>query len=674
MADGEPAKKPARRHSARDAAPTTSSPIDIAMEAEKGNAAPDSPARSVLLKQSRLIEAQLRDLRLESFLKRVRLALDLGLVVLIAGVVIAAGVLAWNASRAGGLVISAFSTPPDFAQRGLTGQTLATQLLDRLRTIDADVPGLRAPSTYADNWSRDLALEIPQTGVSIGELDRTLRHWLGHQTPVTGELARDGQGVILTVRAGEFVGHSFAGREADLPALMDHAAEAIQRQTQPYRYSTWLARRGRRDEADAVAREIVSEGTPSERLYGYLSLGNRSLRGDLDARAALPPYREAFRLDPRNANFALAVAHAESIAGQDEPALAHTRVAIGLLKGSGGGIAREYVPSQLAMLRVNEALLTGNVVQASAILDAFGGRGIVNATVPEATLRALLLTQSHQPSAALRVARQHIDDVARRLRTGRRVPGDDYLVIAEAQAEALSEMELWTAVLAHTDPSVPMLPLADAAASASQPRREQIAISQAVALSRTRGELPDALVNLRPARAHALARLGRIPEAEAEIAATPFDCYRCVRVRARIAALKGDAHAADHWFREAERMAPSIPYADTDWGEALLARGDTGVAIERLTRAHKTSPGFADPLELWGEALMRQAQFERATGKFAEAAKLAPRWGRLHLKWGEALAKLGKADEARAKWRAAAEMDLSEAEKARLGQLRLNRS
>jgi tetratricopeptide (TPR) repeat protein len=551
----------------------------------------------------------------------------------------------------------------------LTGQTLATQLLDRLRAIDADVPGLRAPSTYADNWSRDVALEIPQTGVSIGELDRTLRRWLGHQTQVTGELARDREGVILTVRAGQLAGHSFSGNEADLPALMGQAAEAIQRQTQPYRYSTWLARGGRRDEADAMAREIVREGSTSERPYGYLSLGNRSLRGDLDARAALAPYREAFRLDPRNANFAFAVAHAESIVGQDEPALAHTRDAIRLLKGGGGGIAREYVPPQLAVLRVNEALLTGNVAQASAIFEPFRGRQIVGAVVPEATLRAMILSRSHEPSAGLRVARQHIDDVTLQLRMGRRVPGDDFLQIAETQAAALSEMERWTAVLTITDPSLPILPLADAA-TPKEPKREQLAdIAQATAaFGRQKGDVPDALFNVLPQRAYALARQGRLAEAEAEIAATPLDCYRCVRVRGRIATLKGDARAADHWFREAERMAPSIPYADTEWGEALLARGDTGAAIARLQRAHRMSPGFADPLELWGEALMRQARFAQATRKFAEAAKLAPRWGRLHLHWGEALAKLGRGGEARAKWRAAAEMDLSAADRARLDQ------
>ena len=54
------------------------------------------------------------------------------------------------------------------------------------------------------------------------------------------------------------------------------------------------------------------------------------------------------------------------------------------------------------------------------------------------------------------------------------------------------------------------------------------------------------------------------------------------------------------------------------------------------------SPHFADPLEGWGEALMAKNQSHLALAKFAEAEKYAPNWGRLHLKWGEALAYCGQ--------------------------------
>jgi len=38
------------------------------------------------------------------------------------------GWLAWKAHESNGVVIEAFSVPPDLAQRGLTGQVLASQV------------------------------------------------------------------------------------------------------------------------------------------------------------------------------------------------------------------------------------------------------------------------------------------------------------------------------------------------------------------------------------------------------------------------------------------------------------------------------------------------------------------------------------------------------------------
>ena len=113
-------------------------------------------------------------------------------------------------------------------------------------------------------------------------------------------------------------------------------------------------------------------------------------------------------------------------------------------------------------------------------------------------------------------------------------------------------------------------------------------------------------------------------------------------------------------------MAPSVPYANADWGRVLLDRGQTDKAIAQFEIANTRGPHFADPLSWWGEALLRKGETRAALKKFREADKYAPRWGRNHLLWGDALAKLGKADEARSKWRAAATMDLSPADRAAL--------
>jgi tetratricopeptide (TPR) repeat protein len=166
----------------------------------------------------------------------------------------------------------------------------------------------------------------------------------------------------------------------------------------------------------------------------------------------------------------------------------------------------------------------------------------------------------------------------------------------------------------------------------------------------------------------AAAALGRLAEAEARIGDTPADCYLCLRMRAEIAEMKGDHARADWWFAKAVAAAPSIPFAETDWGQALLERSDVDEAIAKFALANRKGPHFADALEGWGEALMAKKD-SGAAAKFAEAEKYAPNWGRLHLKWGEALASAGKKDEAQRQFALAATLDLSVADKAELAAL-----
>ena len=105
-----------------------------------------------------------------------------------------------------------------------------------------------------------------------------------------------------------------------------------------------------------------------------------------------------------------------------------------------------------------------------------------------------------------------------------------------------------------------------------------------------------------------------------------------------------------------------------------MARGKPDDAIAQFKLANQKGPHFADPLEGWGEALMAKNQSHLALAKFAEAEKYAPNWGRLHLKWGEALGFAGKPAEAKAQLARAAALDLTPSEKSELAKnfLRLN--
>ena len=86
----------------------------------------------------------------------------------------------WSAAHDDGLVIEAFSVPPDMASRGLTGQVVASQLLDKLAAMQNATDSARPAHSYASNWGNDIKVEIPDTGVSVGEFYRYLAAWLGH--------------------------------------------------------------------------------------------------------------------------------------------------------------------------------------------------------------------------------------------------------------------------------------------------------------------------------------------------------------------------------------------------------------------------------------------------------------------------------------------------------------
>ena len=132
---------------------------------------------------------------------------------------------------------------------------------------------------------------------------------------------------------------------------------------------------------------------------------------------------------------------------------------------------------------------------------------------------------------------------------------------------------------------------------------------------------------------------------------------------------RGPRRRRSHWFAEAARQGPSLPYAHIWNGRrrAKLARGDLkGAAAGFGPGAGAAGPRFADASEAAGEALLASGDAVGAAARFGAAAQYAPNWGRLHLKWGEALAGQGRAADARAQFRVAAGLYLSAPDRAEL--------
>src|SRR5438105_1715030 len=196
-----------------------------------------------------------------------KLAFELSLALIflvVAGIVIGA---VWSAASDRGLVVESFSVPPDLAARGLTGEVVATKLLDRLSALQAQTGSYRAPSSYANNWGSDIKVQIPDTGVSIGEFNRFLHSWLGHQTRISGDIYRTPVGIAVTARAGSDTSPTFTGTDTELDKLIQKAAESVYRATQPYRYAAYLNNTGRAKEAETAYGMLLANGSPEDRSW-----------------------------------------------------------------------------------------------------------------------------------------------------------------------------------------------------------------------------------------------------------------------------------------------------------------------------------------------------------------------------------------------------------------------
>ena len=560
--------------------------VAFAMELRKRRGGRSEPEFDGFLRdQRRLINLQAEHLheQRELMLSRLRwgrfsdrLKALLQVLTILVGVAFAGAiaVMAWQAHEDHGVSIAAFSTPPDIAQRGLTGQVLASQLLDGLATLQRKTVTARPASTYANDWGGDIKVEIPETGVSIGEMNRYLREWLGSETRVTGEVVRTSTGIAVTARAGDAPGQRFEGPEADVDRLVGQAAEAVYAETQPYRFAVWQASEGKTDEAMAAYARLAQRGAPEDRAWAYAGWATL-LQQKRDSRGADQKAARAIALDP-------SIMPVYPIRGTALVSLGRTEEMVGLLRtqlramasGRAAGIAPEAMGPERAYLR-------------DAQIGKYGGGDYARAYQAERRMGESLtyegaggysylisgandLVKLHEPSRALQEARSSkVRDAG-----GRAVNSIDVL--------AAEELQDWPTVLRLTERTGGQAPAAPADQSARS-------------------------------RARALLALGRIADAEAVIALMPDDCTDCLELRGDLAAARGDRAGTDAAY-EAAAARGEIPFRELDWGQALLRLGDTDAAIDKLKRAHHLGPRFADPLELWGEALM-------LLGRYAEARR-----------------------------------------------------
>jgi tetratricopeptide (TPR) repeat protein len=491
----------------------------------------------------------------------------------------------------------------------------------------------RPASTYRHDWGDDIRVQIPETGISIGELYRYLVGWLGNQTHIAGAIWRTPNGLAIATRAGTIPAPTLYGAESDLDALLIKAAEQIYRQTQPYRYIAYLDRQGRVVEELSAARDLALNGPPEEKPWAYTRWGV-TLESLGDLRGALEKQRLATVTGPTLPHAWYNLGSVESAVGHDGQALRDNRRALELLQSPAADQLASYaVAVDIPILKMVTAEATGDYLQAIAQVSGIESIENYGSSHRSAPIMMIAdLASDHDVSASLAADRGTVSAETAGLQMGGN--GNFELQPLPTLLRAVA-LEDWRA--ARDDL------LAQDRSSAAQDPAVKILLP----------------VLTWPWLAYAQARLGDFRSADALIDRTPLDCYLCLRMRGNIDAAEKNGTDAARWFARAIAAAPSIPFAYVDRGKMRLQSREFDVAIADFAQAAKKGPHFADPMEMWGEALMLENRSDLALAKFEEASRYAPHWGRLYLKWGEALGYAGQESEAKTKFKIAAALDLS---------------
>ncbi len=148
-------------------------------------------------------------------------------------------------------------------------------------------------------WTSDIKVEVPETGISIGDLDRMLKARFGHDIHIDGDLVQtvDG-GLALTIRGGGFLPKTFTGAMSDLDKLTTQAAEYVYGRSQPGLYATYLIDAGRNAEAVAFSKAAFGMLARADKPYVLNAWANADQNIGAKPIETAPLYEKAIQLKP----------------------------------------------------------------------------------------------------------------------------------------------------------------------------------------------------------------------------------------------------------------------------------------------------------------------------------------------------------------------------------------
>ena len=531
-----------------------------AVAANLANHSPEVAAETVvfLRKQTELLEAQRRTVeaeheyfevewgpRLLALRLRTGFQVFIALVATVIGVGIA--IMIHDAITSRRVVIEPLRMPATLAARGFDGTITAGAILDELSRLQDATRSSAAARGLSGGWADNIKLEVPETGISIGEISHLLRERFGHDVHIDGDLIETATGGLgLTIRGQGVPPKTFNGSATELEKLTVAAAEYVYSKSQPARWATFLGNSGRNEEAIEFCRTAVASADPAERPGLLNSWAVSILSTGGSNREALALYRAAVKLQP---DFWVAHTNIQNtlmILGDEEGAW-RAGQDMGTVAGGRPGKAPEIYYENWDYLTWNlRAWLDAVVADAEANAGAGAGATAAGPTIGDIQARL------HNPEAA---------DLA--LKTTKEDPHDPTIaamthyvrgrLAAEAGDTARAALEMEAYGAAYADPAV----------SSNNPG-----------------------YNCWIAPAEEAARHPDKADAVLKTAGTFVDCYR---FRADILDGRGDWPGAQKAYAEAVALAPDLPAAYYSWGVALAKHGNLDGAAAKLKDANQSS-------------------------------------------------------------------------------------
>ncbi len=197
------------------------------------------------------------------------------------------------------VIVDPFHAPPPLEARGIDGAVVASGLLDEFTRLQDATRSSVQKLDQSNGWSSEVKLEVPETGISLGEISRLLKERYGHDVHIDGELIQTpGGGLALTVRGNGVPANTFEGSVIELAKLTTQAAEYVYSKSQPARWASYLTNVGRSAEAVAFCRKTIGSASRGDRPYLLNSWANAIQNTGGSIEESLNLYRAALKLEP----------------------------------------------------------------------------------------------------------------------------------------------------------------------------------------------------------------------------------------------------------------------------------------------------------------------------------------------------------------------------------------